>query len=97
MPERSVSLKIRQSPLSYVQQLDNRRTEDIKLVVVHCTELPDLAMARVYGEKVHYPDSQTGNSGHFYIKGVLCGNALKTTGVSRFLRTTADLFPICFL
>ena len=67
MPERSVSLNIRQSPLSYVQQLDNRRTEDINLVVVHCTELPDLAMARVYGEKVHYPDSQTGNSGHFYI------------------------------
>ena len=62
-----MSLKIRQSPLSYVQQLDSRRTEDINLVVVHCTELPDLAMARVYGEKVHYPDSQTGNSGHFYI------------------------------
>ena len=67
MPERSVSLKIRQCPLSYVQRLDNRRTENINLVVVHCTELPDLAMARVYGEKVHYPDSQTGNSGHFYI------------------------------
>ena len=67
MPERSVSLKIRQCPLSYVQHLDNRRTENINLVVVHCTELPDLAMARVYGEKVHYPDSQTGNSGHFYI------------------------------
>ena len=67
MPERSVSLKIRQCPLSYVQRLDNRRTENINLVVVHCTELPDLAVARVYGEKVHYPDSQTGNSGHFYI------------------------------
>ena len=62
-----MSLKIRQSPLSYVQHLDSRRAEDINLVVVHCTELPDLAMARVYGEKVHYPDSQTGNSGHFYI------------------------------
>ena len=24
-------------------------------------------MARVYGEKVHYPETQTGNSGHFYI------------------------------
>jgi len=62
-----VSLKIRQCPLSYVQHLDSRGTESINLVVVHCTELPDLAMARVYGEKVHYPDSQTGNSGHFYI------------------------------
>ena len=62
-----MSLKIRQCPLSYVQHLDSRGTESINLVVVHCTELPDLAMARVYGEKVHYPDSQTGNSGHFYI------------------------------
>jgi N-acetylmuramoyl-L-alanine amidase len=26
-----------------------------------------MAMARVYGEKIHHPDSQTGNSGHFYI------------------------------
>lgn len=67
MPRRSVSLNILQSPLSYVLKLDDRRTEDIKLVVIHCTELPDLAMARVYGEKVHYPESGTGNSGHFYI------------------------------
>lgn len=67
MPQRSVSPAIHQCPLSYVQRLESRRTEDIKLVVVHCTELPDMEMARVYGEKVHYPDSQTGNSGHFYI------------------------------
>jgi N-acetylmuramoyl-L-alanine amidase len=62
-----VSLKIHQQPLSYAQRLDSRRTEDINLFVVHCTELPDLAMARVYGERVHYPEAQTGNSGHFYI------------------------------
>jgi N-acetylmuramoyl-L-alanine amidase len=62
-----VSLKIRQCPLSYVQHLDSRGIESINLVVVHCTELPDLAMAREYGGKVHYPDSQTGNCGHFYI------------------------------
>jgi N-acetylmuramoyl-L-alanine amidase len=67
MPQRSVSLKIRQRHLSYAQRLDSRRSEDINLFVVHCTELPDLAMARVYGEKVHYPEAQTGNSGHFYI------------------------------
>jgi len=36
-------------------------------VVIHCTELPDLAMARKFGEKVMHMDSQTGNSGHFYI------------------------------
>jgi len=62
-----MSLLVRQLPLSYVQRLESRHSEDINLVVVHCTELPDLAMARDYGEKVHYPDSQTGNSGHFYI------------------------------
>lgn len=26
-----------------------------------------MAMARIWGEKVRYPESQTGNSGHFYI------------------------------
>jgi len=39
----------------------------VELVVIHCTELPDLATAREYGERVLYPDSGTGNSGHFYI------------------------------
>lgn len=37
------------------------------MVVIHCTELPDLAMARVWGEKVVHSKTQTGNSGHFYI------------------------------
>lgn len=37
------------------------------MIVIHCTELPDLAMARVWGEKVVHTESQTGNSGHFYI------------------------------
>jgi N-acetylmuramoyl-L-alanine amidase len=50
-----------------VQRLAKRDTDSIKLVVIHCTELPDLAMARVWGEKVIHPESQTGNSGHFYI------------------------------
>src|SRR5690606_11900939 len=38
----------------------------IDLVVIHCTELPDLAEARRAGERALYP-SGTGNSGHFYI------------------------------
>lgn len=42
--------------------------ESIDLVVVHCTELPDLLTTRAYGEHIHYPESQTGNSGHFYIE-----------------------------
>jgi N-acetylmuramoyl-L-alanine amidase len=62
-----LSLKIHQNPLSYTQRLESRYTDDIKLAVIHCTELPDLAMARVWGEKVLHPESQTGNSGHFYI------------------------------
>lgn len=39
----------------------------VNLVVIHCTELPDLETARIYGERVHYPESASGNSGHFYI------------------------------
>lgn len=53
--------------LPYVTRLQKRPMGAIDLVVVHCTELPDLAVAREYGERVHYPDSGTGNSGHYYI------------------------------
>lgn len=67
MPKETVSLNIHQRLLSYTQRLDSRCTDDINLLVIHCTELPDLAMARVYGEKVHHLETQTGNSGHFYI------------------------------
>ena len=62
-----MSLEIRQNPLSYTQRLEKRDTSSINLVVIHCTELPDLAMTRVWGEKEIHPDSHTGNSGHFYI------------------------------
>jgi len=55
------------SPLSYVDRLDSRSSEAIDLVVIHATELPDLDMAREYGERIHHEASQTGNSGHFYI------------------------------
>ena len=55
------------SPLPYVSKLALRDPGDIDLVVVHCTELPDLATAREYGERVMHPDSGTGNSGHFYV------------------------------
>ncbi|MCC6441748.1 MAG: N-acetylmuramoyl-L-alanine amidase, partial [Rhodanobacteraceae bacterium] len=36
-------------------------------VVIHCTELPDMAMAREFGERIQHPESATGNSGHYYI------------------------------
>jgi N-acetylmuramoyl-L-alanine amidase len=54
------------APLAYVESLEARPIDRIALVVIHCTELPDLAEARVAGERALYP-SGTGNSGHFYI------------------------------
>ena len=53
-------------PLPYEERLEQRPRAQVDLVVVHCTELPDLATAREYGERVHY-DAGTGNSGHYYI------------------------------
>lgn len=55
------------APLPYVERLQLRPRDAIDLVVIHCTELPDLATAREYGERIHYPGSGTGNSGHFYV------------------------------
>ena len=54
-------------PLSYAASLQHRNLETIDLVVIHCTELPDLAMARTFGERVVYKRSGTGNSGHYYL------------------------------
>ena len=53
-------------PLPYVDRQPERPAEAVTLVVIHCTELPDLATAREYGEKVLY-ESGAGNSGHYYI------------------------------
>ncbi len=60
-------LPVETTPLPYEAQLDARPRAQIDLVVIHCTELPDLATARDYGERVRYPDSGQGNSGHYYI------------------------------
>lgn len=57
---------LRVAPLPYHDLLPLRATDALDMVVIHCTELPDLATAREYGEKALYP-SGTGNSGHFYI------------------------------
>lgn len=59
-------LPINPWPLPYEASLEARAPASIDLVVIHCTELPDLAMARAYGERALYA-SGTGNSGHFYI------------------------------
>ena len=60
-------LEIQQDLLPYAQNLALRALGDVTLVVMHCTELPDLATARIFGERIHYAQSRTGNSGHFYI------------------------------
>ena len=57
---------IRPWPLPYAQRLDARPLAYVDLVVIHCTELPDLALAREYGERALY-GAGTGNSGHYYI------------------------------
>ncbi len=53
--------------LSYANRLESRDIRDIDLVVIHCTELPDLSEARRYSERIHYAAERTGNSGHYYI------------------------------
>lgn len=64
MPGRSV---ITLQHLPYVERLEPRRVEAVDLVVIHCTELPDLAMARQYGERILYPETRTGAAGHWYL------------------------------
>jgi N-acetylmuramoyl-L-alanine amidase len=59
-------MHIQQWPLPYSEKLPSRSQAEIDLVVMHCTELPDLSIAREYGERVLY-DSGAGNCGHFYI------------------------------
>ncbi|MGO4261773.1 N-acetylmuramoyl-L-alanine amidase [Lysobacter sp. TAB13] len=60
-------LNLTPAPLPYETRLQARDPASIDLVVIHCTELPDLATAREYGERVLYAESGTGNSGHYYI------------------------------
>jgi N-acetylmuramoyl-L-alanine amidase len=57
---------IHEQPLPYVDLLPERAVNAVELVVMHCTELPDLATAREYGERVVHA-SGTGNSGHYYV------------------------------
>ncbi len=53
--------------LPYVDSLELRDVRSVDLVVVHCTELPDLATAREYGERVQDSLRSTGFSGHYYV------------------------------
>ena len=42
---------IRVWPLPYEERLAQRPDAQVDLVVIHCTELPDMATAREYGER----------------------------------------------
>lgn len=53
--------------LPYVGHLQKRPLDTVDLVVIHCTELPDMAMAREFGERIQHAESRTGNAGHYYI------------------------------
>ena len=62
-----VDLAIHDWPLAYESRLDERPRSAIDLIVIHCTELPDMAMAREYGERILYPEAGTGAAGHWYV------------------------------
>lgn len=62
-----IDLPIHNWPLPYESRLDRREISRVDLVVIHCTELPDMKTAREFGERIHYATSQTGNSGHYYV------------------------------
>lgn len=65
-PPHSSGLRIYTDNLPYASKLEARDIGDIDLVVIHCTELPDIETARAWGERIVHP-SGTGNSGHWYI------------------------------
>ena len=58
---------IHRAHISYAGQLEPREATHVDLVVIHCTELPDLATAREFGMRIHYLESGTGHCGHYYI------------------------------
>jgi N-acetylmuramoyl-L-alanine amidase len=60
-------MNISEDLLPYCQRLQQRDPELINLVVIHCTELPDMKMAREFGERIIYSESGTGVCGHYYI------------------------------
>jgi len=59
--------RIEEDLLPYQDRLESRDPQSLDLIVLHCTELPTLQMAREYGEKITLPESQTGFSGHYYL------------------------------
>ncbi|MDZ4728390.1 MAG: N-acetylmuramoyl-L-alanine amidase [Xanthomonadales bacterium] len=71
MDARNITLR----PLPYQRLLPTRPLSRIDLLVIHCTELPDLATAREYGERRLYSVNAPGN--------VSGKNSGKNSGMSR--------------
>jgi N-acetylmuramoyl-L-alanine amidase len=84
-------LAIEDWPLPYEERLAARPSSAIDLVVIHCTELPDMAMAREFGERIHYAGTQTGNSGHYYID--LAGKVYRFVADTRVANHTYSYNP----
>lgn len=84
-------LPVQVEPLPYEARLEARERASIDLVVIHCTELPDLAAARRAGEQILYPGSGTGNSGHYYID--RDGTVLQYVDVQRIAHHTRGYNP----
>src|SRR3546814_17769541 len=66
MPTKPRPREPKVSPLAYEDRLDARPLSQVDLVVIHCTELSDLAIAREYGERVLNIGPGTGQSCHYY-------------------------------
>ena len=60
-------LQMTEDLLPYNERLERRHTAELDLIVLHCTELPTLQMAREFGERIVLPETRTGFSGHYYI------------------------------
>lgn len=61
------SLEVIPSLLPYHHKLEQRDPAEINLIVIHSTELSNMAEARAYGERILYPESNTGAAGHYYV------------------------------
>ena len=67
MNDKHQDLRIIEQLLPYNERLEKRDTANLDLIVLHCTELPTLEMARQFGERIVLQETKTGLSGHYYI------------------------------
>ena len=56
-----------QQLLPYNGRLEQRDPGLLDLIVIHCTELPTLQIAREFGERIVLSETKTGLSGHYYV------------------------------